>query len=73
MKEEVAAPAYKTETDGRRDSMRWPRNTLSLPAKVDTTSQAGRLGGKVRLQTNRHGNSEQLCGLLKCLERKTYI
>jgi hypothetical protein len=47
----VAAPVYKTEINGRGDSLRWPRDTL-YPQKLTLTSptSGGRSVGIVRLR-----------------------
>jgi hypothetical protein len=48
----VAALVYKTEINDRRDSLRWPRNTL-YPLKLALTSptSGGRSVGIVRWRT----------------------
>jgi hypothetical protein len=47
----VAAPLYKTEINGRGESLRWPRDTLH-PLKLALTSPTsdGRSVGIVRLR-----------------------
>jgi hypothetical protein len=49
---EVSAPVYKTEINGRGDSLRWPSDTL-YPLKLALTSptSGGRSVGIVRLRT----------------------
>jgi hypothetical protein len=52
LNEKVAAPVQKTEINGRANSLRWPRNTLS-PQKLALTSptSGGSSIGIVRLRT----------------------
>jgi hypothetical protein len=49
----VAAPVYKTEINGRGDSLHWSRDTL-YPLKLALTSptSGGHLVGIVRWRTN---------------------
>jgi hypothetical protein len=56
LNEKVAAPVLKTEINGRRDPLRWPRDTL-YPQKLALTSptSGGRSVGIVRLRTKGHG------------------
>jgi hypothetical protein len=52
LNEKVAAPVYKTEINGRENSLRWPRNTL-CPEKLElpSSTSGGRSVGIVRLRT----------------------
>jgi hypothetical protein len=52
LERKVAAPVYKTEINGRGDSLRWPRDTL-YPLKLVLTSltSGGRSVGIVRWRT----------------------
>jgi hypothetical protein len=53
---QVAAPVLKTDINGRRDPLHWPRDTL-YPQKFALTSptSGGRSVGIVRLRTKSHG------------------
>jgi hypothetical protein len=52
LERKVAAPVYKTEINGRGDSLRWPRDTI-YPLKLALTSptSGGRSVGIVRWWT----------------------
>jgi hypothetical protein len=52
LERKVAAPVYKTEINGRGESLRWPRDTL-YPLKLALTSprRGGRSVGIVRWRT----------------------
>ena len=52
MNKKVAAPGLETEINGRRDPLRWPRDT-PLPAKLALTAPTGggRSVGIVRSRT----------------------
>jgi hypothetical protein len=48
----VAAPVYKTEINGRRNSLRWPRDTLyTLKFALTSPTSGGRSVGIVRWRT----------------------
>jgi hypothetical protein len=52
LNEKVAAPVYKTEINGRGNSLRWPRNTLySQRLALTSPTSGGHSVGIVRLRT----------------------
>jgi hypothetical protein len=56
LEKKVAAPVYKTEINGRGDSLRWPRDTLSpLKLALILPTSGGRSVGIVRFRTKGHG------------------
>jgi hypothetical protein len=52
----VAAPVLKADINGRRDPLRWPRDTL-YPQKLALSppTSVGRSVGIVRVRTKSHG------------------